>query len=185
MQNVTYMTYRLLFQLLFDLIQEHHVTEKKEEEPVALNAFELISRSAGLNLGNLFDSEQVWNAPDSSIVTWNVESEMCDKLKSPWFSKDIASWLLYELEFPLFFLVYFFSNYHACRVVPNIYYVFFIQILQVAPSLHMVEVRKAKGDTLEFQKVYLACKDHANKWKHTYLCTEEVTEIHNFTFLFF
>jgi len=53
------MTYRLLFQLLFDLIQEHHVTEKKEEEPVALNAFELISRSAGLNLGNLFDSEQV------------------------------------------------------------------------------------------------------------------------------
>jgi len=37
--------------------------------------------------------------------------------------------------------------------VPNIYYVFFIQILQVAPSLHMVEVRKAKGDTLEFQKV--------------------------------
>ena len=53
-------------------------------------------------------------------------------------------------------------------VVPNIYYVFFIQILQVAPSLHMVEVRKAKGDTLEFQKVYLACKDHANKWKHTY-----------------
>ena len=113
MQNVTDMTYRLLFQLLFDLIQEHHVTEKKEEEPVALNAFELISRSAGLNLGNLFDSEQVWNAPDSSIVTWNVESEMCDKLKSPWFSKDIASWLLYELEFPLFFLVYFFSNYHA------------------------------------------------------------------------
>ena len=38
-------------------------------------------------------------------------------------------------------------------LVPNIYYVFFIQILQVAPSLHMVEVRKAKGDTLEFQKV--------------------------------
>ena len=59
MQNVTDITYRLLFQLLFDLIQEHHVTEKKEEEPVALNAFELISRSAGLNLGNLFDSEQV------------------------------------------------------------------------------------------------------------------------------
>lgn len=27
------------------------------------------------------------------------------------------------------------------------------QIFQVAPSLHMVEVRKAKGDTLEFHKV--------------------------------
>lgn len=29
------------------------------------------------------------------------------------------------------------------------------QIFQVAPSLHMVEVRKAKGDTLEFHKVLL------------------------------
>lgn len=33
--------------------------EKKEEQPVAMNAFELISMSKGLNLGNLFDTEQV------------------------------------------------------------------------------------------------------------------------------
>ncbi|KAI4963937.1 hypothetical protein ZWY2020_008651 [Hordeum vulgare] len=43
---------------VFNDSEEHHVTEKKEEEPVALNAFELISMSAGLNLGNLLDSEQ-------------------------------------------------------------------------------------------------------------------------------
>jgi serine/threonine protein kinase len=43
---------------VFNDSEEHHVTEKKEEEPVALNAFELISMSAGLNLGNLFDAEQ-------------------------------------------------------------------------------------------------------------------------------
>jgi len=55
--------------LLFAIIQEHHVTEKKEEEPVALNAFELISMSAGLNLGNLFDSEQVKDVPECSVVT--------------------------------------------------------------------------------------------------------------------
>lgn len=35
------------------------MTEKKEEQPVAMNAFELISMSKGLNLGNLFDVEQV------------------------------------------------------------------------------------------------------------------------------
>ena len=40
------------------------MTEKKEE-PEALNAFELISMSAGLNLGNLFDSEQVSDLPIS------------------------------------------------------------------------------------------------------------------------
>ncbi|XP_022846425.1 CBL-interacting serine/threonine-protein kinase 3-like [Olea europaea var. sylvestris] len=28
------------------------------------------------------------------------------------------------------------------------------EVFQVAPSLHMVEVRKAKGDTLEFHKFY-------------------------------
>lgn len=40
------------------LQQEYHVTEKKEH-PVAMNAFELISMSKGLNLGNLFEIEQV------------------------------------------------------------------------------------------------------------------------------
>ncbi|KAL6987861.1 CBL-interacting serine/threonine-protein kinase 3 [Sarracenia purpurea var. burkii] len=37
---------------------EHHVTKKKEEQPAAMNAFELISMSKGLNLGNLFDVSQ-------------------------------------------------------------------------------------------------------------------------------
>lgn len=41
------------------LQQEHHVMEKREEQPVAMNAFELISMSKGLNLENLFGSEQV------------------------------------------------------------------------------------------------------------------------------
>lgn len=39
----------------------------------------------------------------------------------------------------------------------KIHFVFFnvtiYKVFQVAPSLHMVEVRKAKGDTLEFHKV--------------------------------
>lgn len=39
--------------------QEFHVTEKKEDQPPAMNAFELIAMSKGLNLGNLFDAEQV------------------------------------------------------------------------------------------------------------------------------
>jgi len=41
------------------LFQENHVKEEKEEQPTAMNAFELISMSKGLNLGNLFDTEQV------------------------------------------------------------------------------------------------------------------------------
>lgn len=54
--------------LLFDIIQEHLVTEKKDE-PVSLDAFDLISSSKGFNLENLLDSEQVREVPDSSVVT--------------------------------------------------------------------------------------------------------------------
>lgn len=35
------------------------MTERKEEKPTPMNAFDLISMSKGLNLGNLFDVEQV------------------------------------------------------------------------------------------------------------------------------
>lgn len=37
---------------------------------------------------------------------------------------------------------------------------FLFQIFQVAPSLHMVELRKAGGDTLEFQKVWIDTLAH-------------------------
>jgi hypothetical protein len=49
------------------------VTEKKEE-PVTLNAFEVILMSEGLNLGNLFDLEQVQGLPDSSFVILNIKT---------------------------------------------------------------------------------------------------------------
>lgn len=39
-------------------MQEHHVTEKKER-PESMNAFALISRSQGFNLGNLFEKQMV------------------------------------------------------------------------------------------------------------------------------
>ncbi|KAI9075412.1 hypothetical protein K1719_042662 [Acacia pycnantha] len=38
--------------------EEYHVTEKKEEQPTPMNAFDLISMSKGLNLENLFDIDQ-------------------------------------------------------------------------------------------------------------------------------
>lgn len=50
------------------LLQEHHVTEKKEEQPTTMNAFELISMSKGLDLGNLFDTQQVNMLDFSSLA---------------------------------------------------------------------------------------------------------------------
>ncbi|KAK2432984.1 disease resistance protein RPV1 [Trifolium repens] len=39
---------------VFKDLEDYHVTEKKEDQPTAMNAFDLISMSSGLNLENLF-----------------------------------------------------------------------------------------------------------------------------------
>ncbi|KAK6144111.1 hypothetical protein DH2020_020931 [Rehmannia glutinosa] len=103
--------------------EEYHVTEKKEEQPVAMNAFELISMSKGLNLGNLFDVEQGYKK-ETRFTSRCPANEIINKIE--------------QAAKPLGFDVHK-KNY---------------KVFQVAPSLHMVEVRKAKGDTLEFHKFY-------------------------------
>lgn len=62
-QSKSVMTFMFLQNMIGFLLQEHHVKEK-EEQPTMMNAFELISMSKGLDLGNLFDVEQVliWNS---------------------------------------------------------------------------------------------------------------------------
>lgn len=57
----------------------------------------------------------------------------------------------------------------VCRLYLNIFNVILCsyimrimcsnQVFQVAPSLHMVEIRKAKGDTLEFHKVHYSAEN--------------------------
>ncbi|WVZ54628.1 hypothetical protein U9M48_005395 [Paspalum notatum var. saurae] len=134
---------------VFNDSEEHHVTEKKEEEPAALNAFELISMSAGLNLGNLFDSEQEFKR-ETRFTSKCPPKEIVRKIE--------------EAAKPLGFDVQK-KNYKAPTFNPKIFLRLekvkagrkgnlnvATEILQVAPSLHMVEVRKAKGDTLEFHK---------------------------------
>jgi hypothetical protein len=73
MQNVTYITYKLLLQLLFNLIQEHHVAEKKEEEPIPLNAISVFSLPTPDKLRNLFHLHH--------LVAWNVQIAISDKLR--------------------------------------------------------------------------------------------------------
>ncbi|XP_073037979.1 CBL-interacting serine/threonine-protein kinase 3-like isoform X2 [Primulina eburnea] len=122
--------------------EEHLVMEKKEEQPTAMNAFELISMSKGLNLGYLFDAEQEF------------------KRETRFTSKRPANEILKSIEQaakPLGFDVHKknykmrLENIKAGRK-GNLNVA--TEVFQVAPSLHMVEVRKAKGDTLEFHKFY-------------------------------
>ncbi|KAG6409966.1 hypothetical protein SASPL_128010 [Salvia splendens] len=122
--------------------EEFLVTEKKEQQPAAMNAFELISMSKGLNLGNLFDDEQGY------------------KKETRFTSKSSANDIIKKIEQaakPLGFDVQK-KNYKMrlenSKVGRKGYLNVATEVFQVAPSLHMVEVRKAKGDTLEFHKFY-------------------------------
>ncbi|XP_075489348.1 CBL-interacting serine/threonine-protein kinase 3-like isoform X1 [Primulina tabacum] len=122
--------------------EEHLVMEKKEEQPTAMNAFELISMSKGLNLGYLFDAEQEFKR-ETRFTSKRPANEIIK--------------LIEQAAKPLGFDVHKknykmrLENIKAGRK-GNLNVA--TEVFQVAPSLHMVEVRKAKGDTLEFHKFY-------------------------------
>ncbi|KAG9454936.1 hypothetical protein H6P81_007840 [Aristolochia fimbriata] len=139
--------------------EEYHVLEKREEEqPTAMNAFELISMSKGLNLGNLFDTEQEFKR-ETRFTSKCPANEIISKIE--------------EAAKPLGFDVH--KKNYKMRLEKlkegrkgNLNVA--TQVFQVAPSLHMVEVRKAKGDTLEFHKFY---KNLSNSLKDVVWKSEE------------
>jgi len=122
--------------------EEHHVTEKKEEQPTAMNAFELISMSRGLNLENLFDVEQGFKR-ETRFTSKSPADEIINKIE------EAAKPLGFDVQKKNFKMRL--ANMKAGRK-GNLNVA--TEVFQVAPSLHMVEVRKAKGDTLEFHKFY-------------------------------
>lgn len=122
--------------------EEYHVTEKKEEQPVAMNAFELISMSRGLNLENLFDPEQGFKR-ETRFTSKCPANEIISKIE------EAAKPLGFDVHKKNYKMRL--ENVKAGRK-GNLNVA--TEVFQVAPSLHMVEVRKAKGDTLEFHKFY-------------------------------
>ncbi|XP_047250410.1 CBL-interacting serine/threonine-protein kinase 3 isoform X2 [Capsicum annuum] len=121
--------------------EEYHVTEKREEKPTSMNAFELISMSQGLNLGNLFD-EQGFKR-ETRFTSKCPANEIISKIE------EAAKPLGFDVHKKNYKMRL--QNLKAGRKGNlNVS----TEVFQVAPSLHMVEVRKAKGDTLEFHKFY-------------------------------
>ncbi|GMI97361.1 CBL-interacting protein kinase 3, SNF1-RELATED PROTEIN KINASE 3.17 [Hibiscus trionum] len=121
----------------------HHVMEKREEEqPTTMNAFELISMSKGLNLGNLFDAEQGFKR-ETRFTSKYPADEIIHKIEAA------AKPLGFNVQKKNYKMRL--ENTKAGRK-GNLNVA--TEIFQVAPSLHMVELRKAKGDTLEFHKFY-------------------------------
>nr|XP_009410447.1 PREDICTED: CBL-interacting protein kinase 32 isoform X3 [Musa acuminata subsp. malaccensis] len=143
---------------VFKDAEEHHVTEKKEEQPTTMNAFELISMSKGLDLGNLFDTQQEFKR-ETRFTSTCPANEIVSKIE------EAAKPLGFDVQKKNYKMRL--ENVKAGRK-GNLKVA--TEVFQVAPSLHMVEVRKAKGDTLEFHKFY---KNLSNSLKDVVWIPEE------------
>ncbi|KAJ3683006.1 hypothetical protein LUZ60_013233 [Juncus effusus] len=126
----------------FSDTDDYHVKERSEEQPAALNAFELISLSKGLNLENLFDIEKEYKR-ETRFTSKCTAKEIVKKIE------EAAKPLGFDIQKRNYKMKL--ENMIAGRK-GNLNVA--TEIFQVAPSLHMVELKKAKGDTLEFQMFY-------------------------------
>eukprot|EP00262_Sarcandra_glabra_P013265 TRINITY_DN3637_c0_g1_i14.p1 TRINITY_DN3637_c0_g1~~TRINITY_DN3637_c0_g1_i14.p1 ORF type:complete len:142 (-),score=42.96 TRINITY_DN3637_c0_g1_i14:16-441(-) len=115
--------------------------KKEEEQPAAMNAFDLISMSKGLKLDNLFDVEEFKR--ETRFTSKCPADEIISKIEAA------AKPLGFDVHKKNYKMRL--ENLKAGRK-GNLNVA--TEVFQVAPSLHMVEVRKAKGDTLEFHKFY-------------------------------
>eukprot|EP00249_Psilotum_nudum_P012732 c23949_g1_i1 orf=481-1800(+) len=128
---------------VFNDSEEHLVIEKKETKPSIMNAFELISMSQGLNLSSLFEKQKGYVKRETRFTSQRPAEEIVSKIE--------------EAAKPLGFNIQK-QNYKmklkGDKKGRKGHLSVATEVFEVAPSLFMVEVRKAGGDTLEFHKFY-------------------------------
>ncbi|CAL5352442.1 unnamed protein product [Camellia sinensis] len=129
--------------------------EEQPVNPVSMNAFELISKSQGLNLSSLFEKQMMADicSDDQGLV--NRETRFTSKCPA----NEIIS-KIEEAIAPLGFDVK--KNNYKLKLQGEKtgrkgHLSVATEIYEVAPSL-CIELREAGGDTLEFHKVMELCK---------------------------
>ncbi|KAL3604271.1 hypothetical protein D5086_005130 [Populus alba] len=128
---------------VFNDSKEHLVTETKVK-PVSMNAFELISKTQGFSLDNFSGSRQYGVVKrETHIASHSSANEIMSRIeeaaKPLGFNVDKRNYKM-KLKGDK-------SGRKGQLSVAT-------EVFEVAPSLHMVELRKIGGDTLEFHKFY-------------------------------
>ncbi|KAH0905393.1 hypothetical protein HID58_037220 [Brassica napus] len=123
-------------------VPECLVTEKKEK-PESMNAFELISSSNEFSLENLFEKQAQLVKKETRFTSNRPASEIMSKME--------------ETAKPLGFNVR--KDKYKIKMKGDKsgrkgQLSVATEVFEVAPSLHVVELRKTGGDTLEFHKFY-------------------------------
>ncbi|OMO53108.1 hypothetical protein CCACVL1_28876 [Corchorus capsularis] len=125
---------------VFDL---NTVVEEKQEstKPSNLNAFDIISLSAGFDLSGLFEEKE--EKKEVRFTSNKAASTIISKLE------DIAKRLKLKIKKKDGGLLKIEGSKEGRKGVLGID----AEIFEITPFFHMVEVKKSSGDTLEYQKV--------------------------------
>lgn len=119
------------------------VVESRGERPAAMNAFELIATSQGLNLGILFEKPTGLVKRETRFASKLPPNEILSKIEQA------AGPLGFNVEKHNYKL-----KLQGEKSGRKGHLAIATEVFEVAPSLCMVELRKAKGDTLEFNTFY-------------------------------
>ncbi|CAH8277096.1 unnamed protein product [Arabidopsis lyrata] len=146
---------------VFDGIEGSYVAENvetKDEGPLMMNAFEMITLSQGLNLSALFDRRQDFVKRQTRFVSRKAPSEIIANIETVANSMGFKS---HTRNFK--------TRLEGLSSIKDGQLAVVIEIYEVAPSLFMVDVRKAAGETLEYHKFYkkLCAKLESIIWKAT------------------
>ncbi|CAD5333151.1 unnamed protein product [Arabidopsis thaliana] len=132
--------------LVFDGIEGSYVAEnveRNDEGPLMMNAFEMITLSQGLNLSALFDRRQDFVKRQTRFVSRREPSEIIANIEAVANSMGFKS---HTRNFK--------TRLEGLSSIKAGQLAVVIEIYEVAPSLFMVDVRKAAGETLEYHKFY-------------------------------
>ncbi|NP_001304817.1 CBL-interacting protein kinase 2 [Brachypodium distachyon] len=114
---------------------------QEEKKPTNLNAFDIISLSTGLDLSGLFEEPD--KKSESKFTSTSTASTILSKIE------DTAKSLRLKLTKKDGGLLKMEGSKPGRKGVMSID----AEIFEVTPSFHLVELKKANGDTLEYQKV--------------------------------
>ncbi|XP_042484070.1 CBL-interacting serine/threonine-protein kinase 24 isoform X2 [Macadamia integrifolia] len=140
---------------VFDDVEDKFVSEQSEGNergPLMMNAFEMITLSQGLNLSALFDRRQDYVKRQTRFVSRKPAKVIISTIEAVGESMGLK---VHTRNYKV--------RLEGVSANKRGQFAGALEVYEVAPSLFMVDVRKAAGDTLEYHKFY---KNFCSKLEH-------------------
>ncbi|KAE8687449.1 CBL-interacting serine/threonine-protein kinase 24 [Hibiscus syriacus] len=146
---------------VFNDIEDQYVSEQplvNQGGPLIMNAFEMITLSQGLNLSALFDRQQDYVKRQTRFVSRKPATVIISSVEAVAESMGLK---VHTRNYK--------TRLEGRSANKQGQFAVVLEIFEVAPSLFMVDVRKAAGDTLEYHKFYknFCSKLESIIWKPT------------------